>query len=1439
MHWPPRHGCRRWNWGLVLLSLLALLQAVPARAEEALLVDKPVVGRNADGHLELFRVNAEGQLEHRWQKLSNGDWSAWSSLGGPFCPGLAVASNSAAQLEVFAVQGHTHELWQAHQLATNATEWSDWSSLGGDFAGPVAAEADAQGRLHLFAVSASGWEVKQCCQTNAGGGWGRWADMGGPVLPDIVAAHNRSGRLELFGVGALDHSLLHCWQHRATTNSTWSAWHSLGSAILPGFAVGRNAVGRLEVFAVNLTNRHPQRILQVLNPKGWNWTPWLDFSSQSPATPPGETAAAPAKPLGGLPEGEQAGRGSADTIHPAVSAVETGLAVGQSADHRMEVFAVASGDGTLLHRWETLTDGSDRWSRWASLGEAARPPVAVVANEDGDLEVFAQDRTNANVINHRRQISNASDWLDWSSLSRPNFEYSSRTWQTDEGLPNNVVQAIAQTRDGYLWVGTLEGLARFDGVSFTAFGAPIAPELEKASITALCADRQGALWVGTEGGGLLRLDSSGLVHYGVTNGLAGDEVHAIYQSRDGAIWVGTSTGLSRYENGRFSTYRRQQGLLSDLVRALHQDRAGHLWIATGAGLNRLSGGTMDNFLMPNNLPNDSVRCIWQDRGGRIWIGSNNGLLWYNWFWLRSFYAYNTKYGLSDSFVSAICDDQEGNLWVGTYSGLNLFHEGRFYPQLNNEGVPFDKINALFEDHDGNLWVGSRDGLARLTPKRFNAYSRQQGLTHNNVTSVLEDHAGNLWLGTWGGGLNRIKDEKVTAYLTSAGSPANVVSETGATNRFPESLVLALCEGRDGSLWVGTDFDGGLLHLQNGHLTHYTWRDGLLNGAIRVLHQDRAGILWVGTSRGLCRRQGDKFTLCAPTNSLGQETIRAICQDQAGRLWFGTDSGLSCWQSNRLSRLTTRDGLSDNHVRALYEDGQQNLWIGTAGGGLDRVTLGPKKRDKGAPAPGPWSFHAVHFTTRQGLFSDEVFEILEDDQGWLWMSCSKGVFRVRKQDLLDLERGKLERVACTVYGKADGLETTQFNGVAQPAGCKTRDGRLWFPTSKGVVWVNPRLLRSSSAPPRVFVEQVLADQKPAGNWLGEWIAGSLRPAHPPGAPLVLGPGRGELEFHYTALDFHAPEELHFKYRLEGADAQWTDAGSRREAHYINVAPGNYRFHVIACNQEGLWNQEGAVVALVLRPHLWQTWWYRTAAGLLLLGAATGSALLWARRRMRRQLERLEQRHAIERERGRIAKDIHDDLGSSLTRIMMLGERAEDGLGKREDVGLHVGKIVATARGSVQALDEIVWAVNPENDTLEGLVEYISHYVDEFFENVPISCRLEIPVQLPRFSLSAEVRHGLFLVVKEALNNVAKHARASEVRVEVSVAEADLQVLVEDNGRGFDPAQPAPERKGNGLGNMRKRLEALGGRLELLTAPGQGTRLKLSVPLKRSAEEKSKV
>lgn len=980
-------------------------------------------------------------------------------------------------------------------------------------------------------------------------------------------------------------------------------------------------------------------------------------------------------------------------------------------------------------------------------------------------------------------------------LAGSTFEYTARTWQSDEGLPNNYVRAIVQTPDGYLWVGTSAGLARFDGLRFTAFTPQNTPPLQSANITALCVDREGTLWIGTYGGGLVCLKGGAFFHFGLTNGLAGDQLTALYGSRDGSLWIGTTSGLSQYKDNRFSNYTHKEGLLSDFVRSLCEDRSGSLWVATGKGLNRLQGGVLISYTRTNGLPDNSVRGLWQDRNGRLWIGSDSGVTCYE---QGKFSVLNAGEGLADGFVQAFCEDCQTNLWVGAFGGIYRLRKGELCPQLDSAGVPYDQINVLFEDREGDVWAGSREGLIRLTPRRFFTYTKRQGLSHGNIMFVLEDRGANLWIGTWGGGLNQLTDGKVKAYTTR--------------NGFPHDLVLCACEGRDGSLWVGADYAGGLTRLKDGQFTRYTWRDGLLNAAVRVLHEDQAGNLWIGTSKGLSCLRGGRFTRGAPQEHFAGRNVRAICEDHAGQLWFGTENGLSCWKNGQFTNFTVKDGLSSSVILSLYEDAEHDLWIGTWGGGLNRWHQG--------------KFGG--YTTRQGLFSDNVLALLEDDYGYFWMSCPEGISRVRKADLAALDEKRSQSVHAVSYGRLDGLISVQFNGVGQPAGWKSRDGRLWFPTTKGLVAVEAGI-PVNEAPPPVVIEQVVVDKRPVSRAAASWPANqAARLPRAPDAtdsPVRVLRDHGELEFHYTALSFQLPEKNRFKYKLEGVDTEWTDADARRDAYYHNVNPGTYRFMVMACNNDGSWNEVPASLAIVLLPRFWQTAWFRVLAGLVVGGGLAGSVRYISVRHLKRKLASLEREQAVERERVRIAKDIHDDLGSRLTQITLLSDQAQDG--PALELQTNARKISATAREMAQSLDEIVWAVNPQHDTLEGLVEYLSHAADDFLEDTSIRSRLKLPANLPSCTVPADVRHQLFLAFKEALNNAVKYAAASEIQIELTAEPARFQILIADNGVGFDLA--SPRAGGNGLNNMRKRLEVIRGQFAIASQPGHGTQITMTIPL----------
>jgi len=1343
------------RWWLCLLLFCAVISA---RASDDFLSSRPIIGQNANGQLEVFRLDDDGRLYHKWRKASNGAWSLWCSLDGSLSPGLAVVQDAGGKMEVFGVDRLTGNLEQIQQLAANGTDWSSWRNLGGKFAGPVAAGKNADGCIEVFAVDAVTHEVKHIKETTHGE-WSSWMDLGGFLEPDLVAATNSDGRLGLFGRAAPSGALLHCWQLHPNASNDWSGWSSLGGTLSPGFAVAQNMGDELEVFAVNQLNGEVERICQASPNGSTNWTAWQDFGT--------------------------AGR--------------PGVATGRSADRRIEVFTVRPSDSMLVHRWELFTNTSDKWSAWTPIDEKTGTAPAVGVNEDGDLEVYATDLENNHVINYRRQISGASGWLDWSSVEQPVFPFSLHSWQANDGLPDNVVQAITQTSDGFLWVGTRGGLARFDGSQFVCYDASNTPALKNSSITALCAGKDGSLWIGTGGGGLVRVYRGIFSSFTTTNGLAGNDVLVIYESGDGSIWIGTTTGMSRYRNGVFRSYTTRDNLSSDIVRCIYEDHDKDLWIATGQGLNRLrQDGKMDTFPMPNGLPNNSARVICQDHGGRIWIGSNNGLLWYDWFWGIDFYAYNTRYGLSDAFVSAICEDADGNLWVGTYSGLNRFRDGRFYHQPDSDGQPFDQVNTLFADREGNLWVGSREGLTRLTSEKFFTYTKQQGLTYNNVMSVLDDAQGNVWIGTWGGGLNELRGEKITACAP-------------VSTNLSENLILSLCEGHDGSLWAGADYDGGLTHFKNGDVTHYTWRDGLINGGLRVLYQDTHGVLWAGTDHGLCCLKDGKFVANDVTKSLANESVRDICGDGAGALWFATQNELAHWQDGVLTRFTTADGLPNSGLTALYADGDNTLWIGTAGSGLDRYRNG----------------RFTSYTSRQGLFSDEIFGIVED-RGWLWMSSSHGIFRIRTRDIDAFDNGKIENIVSLAYGKEDGMETPQCNGEGKPSIWKSRDGRLWFPTSQGLIVVDPKTIKIDEEPPSVFIESVTLDQRTIEDGRMT-LAGAASALGRRNSPLMVPPGHGELEFQYAAIGFSSPEKERFQYRMDGVDTSWIDAGVRRIAYYNNLPPGDYRFEVQACNKDGVWNEAGAVLDMVLLPQFWQRLWFHVLMGFTVIGAAAGMSLYGARRRMQRKLVLLERQHAVERERGRIARDMHDQIGAGLTQISLLGELARRASDKSAGSLSHVDRICDTARELAQTLDEMVWMVNPRNDTVNKLALYLAAYGEEFFQATAVRCLLDVPSGLPSWPLAAEMRHNLFLTVKEAFNNIAKHSRASEARLKIAANDSTLEICIEDDGVGF-PVDGATECR-NGMANMKDRIREIGGTLEISSGP-KGTRISLRVPVQSS-------
>ena len=723
--------------------------------------------------------------------------------------------------------------------------------------------------------------------------------------------------------------------------------------------------------------------------------------------------------------------------------------------------------------------------------------------------------------------------------SEPFKGFEQRVWKTEDGLPQNTVPAIAQTKNGYLWFGTELGLVRFDGLTFTVFDRNNTPELKSNVVDALYADRAGDLWIGTVGGGLTELSEGKFQTFTTKQGLSSDTIRCLQEDSEGNLLIGTDGGgLDSLTNGHFSVFHSEDGLADNEVFALAEDGLQNIWVGTHNGLSQFKNGHFRTFSQRDGLPSNYIRSLYSSADGVLWIGTNSGLARYQ---NEAIKTYTTLNGLGTNIITAIRSDSAGGLWVGTFGGgINHFSGEAFTPYKVKDGFPSNDIWSIYRDSDGNLWIGTGGGgLSRLIENStFSTLGVQQGLSNPVVLPVLEDDQGSLWIGTHGGGLNRYKDGKVTVLTTKDG--------------LADDRLLSLCEGSDKALWIGTV--NGLSRLKDQKITTYRMRDGLPSDAVTASLQDLEGNMWFGTRAGLVRFRNGAFTTYTTKDGLPANLIRCLYQDRLHRLWIGTSGGLACLNRGSFTVFDSRNGLSNNVVFALHEDKAGVLWIGTNGGGLNRLENGK----------------LTAITSRDGLTDDAIFSILEDDSRNLWMSSNRGVSRVRLDSLNAFCARTSNRVPVVSYGKADGMATSECNGSFQPAGWKTRDGRLWFPTMRGVVFVDPTLLHTHALRAPV-IESVRIDHRQLG------VKSAIRAV----------PGQGDLEFQYTAIELGSTQRVRFRYKLEGFDRDWTDAGTRRTAYYTNIPPGPYRFVVSAGGGDGTWTPETTAISFLLTPHFYQT------------------------------------------------------------------------------------------------------------------------------------------------------------------------------------------------------------------------------------------------------------
>ena len=948
-------------------------------------------------------------------------------------------------------------------------------------------------------------------------------------------------------------------------------------------------------------------------------------------------------------------------------------------------------------------------------------------------------------------------------------QFGHEVWLTENGLPQNTVHAIAQTSDGYIWIGTEEGLARFDGVKFTVFDKQNTPEIKSNYIRSLLADRQGALWIGTAQG-LVRMLNGKFTLFTRDDGLPSETIHAVYEDRERNLWVATANGLGLLKSGGLTTFTTKERLISGSIQALLEDSDGALWIATPYGVGRIKDGKFTNYTVRDGLGGNSVRAIQQDRSGRIWFGSLGGLTSLEG---NRFTTYTTRDGLPNDRVISLQPDRDGGLLIGTAGGLCRFSDGRFTGFNAGEALATSTILSLLEDLEGNVWIGTESGgINLLKETKFTTYTARNGLSNDLVKSIYEDHDGSVWIGTDGGGLNLLRNGKLTAYTTR--------------DKLASNVVLSLAGDNAGNLWIGTP--DGLNRLSQGKFTTYTSADGLANNDVRSIYLDRRGDLWIGTRGGLTKLHNGVFKTFTEVDGLPNDLVNTVYEDSKANLWIGTFGGLARLTNEEFTSFTTADGLSSDAVISLHEDSDGTLWIGTNGGGLNRMRDGK----------------FTTYTTSNGLLDDVVYRILEDGQNNLWLSCRKGIFHISKKELDEFSKGTIRSIAPVAYGTADGMTTRECSGGGDPAGWRGSDGKLWFPTIKGVAMIDPERLRTNSHAPPVVIEQIRIDEQ----------------SFAPSERLELPAGTTRFDLYYTAPSFVAPEKVRFKYKLDGFDQDWIDSGTRRIAYYTNLRPGAYTFRVIASNNDGVWNQTGAAVSLYLKPYFYQTYWFYAVCLLALV------LLAWLLFRLRvRGMQA--QFSAVLGERNRIAREIHDNLAQEMSglsvQLEVVARTMPPGADAARSALDHARRQV---RHGIAEARRYVWELRSPTLENNDLPTALAETARRLTHDTAIHAQVEVNGTFR--PLGQVVEGNLLRIGQEAINNAVKHAQAQRILVNLVFDAKRVQLIVRDDGRGFN--HQVNGRDGHfGLIGMRERAQQIGGTLLIQSNDDSGTEVVADVPI----------
>jgi signal transduction histidine kinase/ligand-binding sensor domain-containing protein len=965
----------------------------------------------------------------------------------------------------------------------------------------------------------------------------------------------------------------------------------------------------------------------------------------------------------------------------------------------------------------------------------------------------------------------------------PEPEYVIRSWDIRDGLNHGSINAVQRTKDGYLLLETRRGLLRFDGTQFKTFN-PWDSATSQTNDIRCSLDHAGSFWFATPDG-LFNLSTERKEGSRITKAQV-PGVESLLAGPGGTVFAKTASNqIVRFSPGK------QPAILQPPYAARIQ----------------AEGLTASN-------------CLAIATGRELWVEKEGQFI--RWPWVDGDSA--------PERITRIATSRGGGVWLASGERVLRVRESErsFWPQVKEGVAPRAAVTAILEDRHGRLWAGAssggiycfdmESGWRHVSPRRSRSFGA--------VSALYEDAEGAIWVGTSAGILHQVKLRVVSTWSLPATAQENV----------PQTV----CVAKDGAVWIGTD-GAGVYRFKEGAFSHYGPEHGLSNSTVIAILEDRQTNLWFGTYGGLFRLSEEKFLpeLEAPLNG---RSVPTLFQDSAGDLWIGSVGCVLRKSPARTVQFELGPGNERFEIRAIAEGPNGQLWIGSRGGGLFRFADGRMEKVPFFNRPVVMALHRDaegvlwvgtlnnglfrlqgdelrHWFIRDGLPSNTLYAVAEDERGNLWLNSNAGVFGLTKQALEHYQPGltaPLVNIHLAVPGLAD-----RGTGSGQPAVAFSPDGRLWFPLEHGLVTFNPAMLIRERPNWPLIIEGVSADgvEQPL-------IAGR---------PVKLLSGARRLEVRYTVADLDAPARLKFRYKLEGLDDQWVEAGWHRSASYGALPPGRYQFQVMYSGSQDTWRGMAEPLVLDIVPRYWERRWFQALCAFVVLGGATASARAVERSRTKRKVERLELQQTMEKERRRIAQDLHDDLGAGLTEIMLLGELAKRNDLPPREAQAQISTMTDKARRLASAMDEVVWTVNPKNDSVPNLASYICDYAREFFRASAARCRIDMPPELPPITLAAQARHNLFLAVKEALSNAAKHSGAAEVWLHLRCDAHHFVVTVEDNGRGFVPE----ETSRNGLKNMHQRLLAAGGRTELSSHPGQGTTVRFLLPLEGTERPELKV